>query len=91
MAECGVEPYGGALPRESAAGVDAVFVAHAGVDGTLIRAGSVEIGSSAGRERLRTALNERHLRTRGNGHRLAPGVWLDVGSMVRRAGPVATL
>jgi bifunctional non-homologous end joining protein LigD len=58
---------------------DAIFVARAAPDGHLRPAGTAELGLSAlERERLRAALQQRHVGTHGGAHRVAAGIWVDV-------------
>lgn len=58
---------------------DSIFIARTRPDGTLIPAGSAELGISADkRDRLRSALAERHLETRRGSHRVAGGNLVDV-------------
>jgi bifunctional non-homologous end joining protein LigD len=58
---------------------DSIFVARTTPDGHLRPAGTAELGLSAGeRERLRAALQQRHLGNRRGAHRVAAGIWVDV-------------
>ena len=67
---------------------DAIFVARA-ADGQLRPAGTAELGLSAGeRERLRAALQQRHVETRRGAHRVAAGIWVDVDFHGGQTGPL---
>jgi len=68
---------------------DALFVARAESDGTLVPVGSAELGlSSEARHQLRTALAERRTGTCCGGRRVAGGSWVDVDGHGRRDGPL---
>jgi bifunctional non-homologous end joining protein LigD len=68
---------------------DAILVARRAPDGALQPAGSAELGLSRDeRERLRTALSERHVGTRRGMHRVAAGIWLDIDYHGPRDGPL---
>ena len=66
---------------------DSIFIARTLSDGTLIPAGSAELGLSAGeRDQLRTALAARYLETRRGSHRVARGIWVDIDYHGDRSG-----
>jgi bifunctional non-homologous end joining protein LigD len=68
---------------------DAIFVARASADGNLRPAGTAELGLSAGeRERLRAALQQRHVETSRGAHRVAAGIWVDVDFHGGETGPL---
>jgi hypothetical protein len=67
---------------------DAIFVARTTPDGDLRPAGSAELGLSAEeRERLRAALQQRHVETRRGAHRVAAGIWVDADFHDGEMGP----
>jgi hypothetical protein len=58
---------------------DAIFIARTRPDGTLVPAGSAELGlSSDERDQLRTALAQRHLESRRGSHRVRGGIWVEI-------------
>jgi bifunctional non-homologous end joining protein LigD len=68
---------------------DAVFVARAADDGTLVPAGSAELGLSANeRDLLRAALERHRTATRRGAHRVGPGIWVDVDFHGPEQGPL---
>jgi bifunctional non-homologous end joining protein LigD len=67
---------------------DAIFVARAS-DDQLRPAGTAELGLSAGeRQRLRAALQQRHVGTRRGTHHVAAGIWVDVDFHGGQTGPL---
>ena len=67
---------------------DTILIARRRPDGTLIPAGSAELGLSADeREQLRTALDQRHIETRRGSHRVAHGIWVDIDYQGDRSAP----
>ena len=68
---------------------DAIFVARITPDGDLRPAGTAELGLSAEeRERLRAALQQRHVETRRGAHRVATGIWVDADFHGGETGPL---
>jgi ATP-dependent DNA ligase len=68
---------------------DTIFVARTTPAGDMRPAGTAELGlTGEQRDRLRTALHERHLETRRGAHRVAVGIWVDVDFHGGLAGPV---
>jgi bifunctional non-homologous end joining protein LigD len=68
---------------------DAIFVARTTPHGDLRPAGTAELGLSAEeRERLRAALQQRHVETRRGAHRVATGIWVDADFHGGETGPL---
>ncbi len=68
---------------------DAIFLARTTPGGSLIPAGSAELGlSREERAQLRIALEHRRTTTRRGAHRVRPGIWVDVDFQGPTTGPL---
>ena len=68
---------------------DAIFLARTTPGGSLIPAGSAELGlSREERAQLRIALEHRRTTTRRGAHRVRPGIWVDVDFQRPTTGPL---